>query len=199
MIRFEEAFMNRLVLFSMILMSAGVTTTARADFLIEPGIAYHNGTYAGTAAGDAGKITGVGLNARGAFAFPVIFAGLETAYGFGTITPDNFSGGDSTWVSLGPVVGASLPMIPLRFWATYYLLDYLTAKGSLGGTAVEILDTGTAIKLGAGYTFLPMLSVNLEYVMHSYTKAENKLTGATSDASVKSNMIALSVSIPLEI
>ncbi|HEX4923979.1 MAG TPA: hypothetical protein VFV50_07830 [Bdellovibrionales bacterium] len=185
------------VISAMLTLSCG--SLASAALLLEPGVAYRTGTYDG-GAGNTGKVTGVGLNARAAFALPVLFAGVDLSYMFGNTTPDNGPSSDTTAVSFGPVVGASLPALPLRLWAAYLLWDYSTQKIS-GPPSYDVISSGTAMKLGLGYTAIPLLSVNLEYVMHTYTKAENKLTSTTSDLSpnVKSNEIVISASVPFEL
>jgi hypothetical protein len=173
---------------------------AFADLLIEPGLAYRSGTYDGGTAATKGKVSGVGLNARLAYEFTIVFAGLDLGYSFGTATPDSGSSSDTTAVSVGPVVGASLPMLPLRFWLAYYMMDYATLK-STGTPAYDLINNGTAIKVGAGYTIIPLVSVNLDYVTHTYTKSEDKILGVTGDLNpnIKGTDIFLSVSVPLSL
>ena len=171
-----------------------------ADLLIEPGLAYRTGNYSGGTAAQSGKVTGVGLNARVAYEFPVVFVGLDLSYNFGTSTPDSGSSGDTTAVMAGPVVGASLPMLPLRFWAAYLFWDYATAK-TTSAPAYDLINSGTGIKIGGGYTIIPMVSINLDYIMHTYTKYEDKLLSTTGDLNPKitGSDIMISASIPLSL
>jgi hypothetical protein len=174
---------------------------ANAALLLEPGVAYHNGTF-DQGNGNTGKINGIGLNTRAALSLPVVFVGLDLTYLFGTSAADSGSSYDTTAVALGPVVGASLPLMPLRFWLSYYMLDYMTLKkpADLVIPAHDEISSGSAIKLGVGYTLIPLLSLNLEYTMHTFTKFENKATNTTSDLSpnAKVNEFILSATIPLD-
>ncbi|MEQ1875856.1 MAG: hypothetical protein ABL958_04360 [Bdellovibrionia bacterium] len=172
---------------------------ANAGTLIEPGIAYRTGTFDG-GTGATGKVSGVGLTARLAMSFPMIFAGLDLGYNFGTITPDSGPSGDATAVTVGPVVGVSLPALPLRFWAAYLLWDYTTSK-TTSAPAYDRVISGTGIKIGGGYTIIPLLSVNLDYVMHTYTKYDDKLLNSSGDltSSVKGTDFVISASIPLDL
>lgn len=190
--------MKRLILSAMLTLAIA-PTAALADILIEPGIAYRTGSYDG-GTGNTGKVSGVGLSARAAYSFVMVFAGLDLAYNFGTYSPDSGSSGDITAVTAGPVVGVSLPALPLRFWAAYLLWDYATQKTS-STPAVDQIISGTGLKIGGGYTIIPLLSVNLEYVMHTHTKFDNKAAGVSGDlpTSVKGTDFVISASVPLDI
>jgi hypothetical protein len=187
--------MKKLILSAMLTLSL-MPLGASADILIEPGIAYRTGSYDGGSAAK-GKVSGVGLSARLAYSFTMLFAGLDLGYNFGTDTPDSGASRDVTAVTAGPVVGVSLPALPLRFWAAYLLWDYSTQKA----TGYDQIISGSGLKVGGGYTIIPLLSLNFEYVMHTYTKYDDKVLNTSGDlpTSVKGTDFVISASIPLDI
>jgi hypothetical protein len=104
---------------------------------------------------------------------------------------------------LGIFVGYNLPIL-VRVWGTYYLSGNLdgddpSASNTLLDSRYEFSDGG-GYALGAGFTGLPFVSINLEYRNLEYDKAE--FSGATlSTYNEKLNLseILLSVSLPLDL
>lgn len=104
---------------------------------------------------------------------------------------------------LGIFVGYNLPIL-LRVWGTYYLSSKV--EGDDANTASNFIDSryefsdGGGYALGAGFTGLPFVSVNLEYRTIEYDKAE--LSGANiTNYNEKMDLseILLSVSLPLDL
>ncbi len=104
---------------------------------------------------------------------------------------------------LGLFVGYELPIL-LRVWGTYFLSgkidgDDAQAAGTLFDSRYEFSDGG-GYALGAGFTGLPFVSINLEYRTLEYDKGE--LSGANiTNYNEKLNLseVMLSVSLPLDL
>lgn len=104
---------------------------------------------------------------------------------------------------LGIFVGYQLPIL-LRVWGTYFLSskiegDDSQASGTLFDSRYEFSDGG-GYALGAGFTGLPFVSINLEYRTLEYDKGE--LSGATItnyNEKLDLSEILLSVSLPLDL
>jgi hypothetical protein len=91
--------------------------------------------------------------------------------------------------SYGPFVQLSLPLF--KFSATYFL-----SADSEGDDEYE----GKAMKVGVGFTGLPFIAINVDYLTISYDKATSGDSSQTIDkleADVK--VTILSVSLPLSI
>jgi hypothetical protein len=72
----------------------------------------------------------------------------------------------------------------------------------MGSTDVTFL--GSAIKVGAGFTGLPFIAINLDYILStfsSYTDTSNHSLGGSGSiySSATANTIMLSVSLPFRI
>ena len=65
----------------------------------------------------------------------------------------------------GVFAGIDLPIM-LRFWATYYIKSQINMD-NLNGTKLE----GTGYGAGVGWTFLPFVSINVEYRRYEYTSS----------------------------
>ncbi len=92
---------------------------------------------------------------------------------------------------LGLFVGYNLPIL-LRVWGTYYL-----SASTEDDIAPITKSSGGGYALGAGFTGLPFVSLNLEYRTYSYDESET--SGVTTALNPESdfNEIFLSVSLPL--
>jgi hypothetical protein len=215
-----------LSVFAFVAMSA--TTVFAADsmvsFTAEPYVGY--GLLGGVTKDDGkgtstdlGNFTGFGLGARGLVNFAgLFFGGIDLSYypSF-SYSPANgrsetSSGGiDKGTKSFkgGLVAGVALPVIPLRFWLGFNVIDRLSDSSSGTTSGVDFTtDTtvkGHSFKIGAGYRPIPLLSLNVEYIMASYGESETttkiptlgydqKTTDTTS--SVKHNLLMLTASVP---
>lgn len=104
---------------------------------------------------------------------------------------------------LGIFVGYNLPIL-LRVWGTYYLSSKV--EGDDANTTGQFIDSryeysdGGGYALGAGFTGLPFVSINLEYRTLEYDKAELSGANVTSyNEKMDLSEILLSVSLPLDL
>lgn len=115
---------------------------------------------------------------------------MEASTGNTTITDDHEQ------KSFGVFVGYDFPIM-MRIWATYFFdINYEDTDGTDKGDELN----GSGLGLGAGWTILPLVSLNLEYRMISLDESvtsgvTNSLTG---DDEIEINELLFSVSIPLE-
>lgn len=185
-------FLNSLFLASMVFLL--VPSAAKADLFIEPYLGYEVGRVNMTTTTDvgwSGNTSGVAIGARLGYSIPLLFAALDYAYASDSTSSMSGSGapadGSATRSSLGLVAGVKIPM--LRAYAGYGFSDKFTLKPSSG----DLTLTGTSIKLGASFTGLPLINLNLEYVMATYTSFDpNSLKAGTN------NTLLASVSLPWE-
>ena len=172
--------MKKLVV--MLAMVLGFSATAKADILIEPYLGYEFGK----TSDPKGKFSGSALGARIAYKLPAfVWLGLDATMGTsGEIDWDASGSGttDAKRETLSAVVGVDLPIL-LRAWAAYGFHNKLKPDV---GSDIE----GKNIKLGIGFTALPFVSLNLEYIKDEYDKP----TGTD----LKTENLMLSVSLPLE-
>ncbi|MES2857125.1 MAG: hypothetical protein V4692_14750 [Bdellovibrionota bacterium] len=145
---------------------------AKADLLLEP--------YAGVGVGSLGTTSGIVtpvVGGRLGYAGTLIDFGVDYAAGVG----GSFKSAKYSSSLLAGFIGIGLPLI--HFWAGY---------GFTSSAKVDEADnTGTAVKFGLGLRAIPFVSLNLEYVMNSYTKQNG------SDISTKSDVVIFSIGIPL--
>ena len=181
------------------------SSAAHADLLLEPYAAYGIGSSKSKAIGGAenkGKVTSPVLGARVAFALPVFFFGVDYSTMLsGKYDPDAAGPNeDVSGSNLYALVGASIPMF--RFWAGYGLLNQFKFDSTATNPSTTFYG-GTNVKVGVGLGFIPMVSLNLEYIMSSPEKVkttgyDGSLTGASID-SVSSNAIQIGVSVPFNL
>ena len=184
-----------------------LTAQAQAGIMLEPYAGYYMGTFEGKfkLASVDFKLeeSGLAFGGRAGYVLPlgVWFAGdvfwhpLQTAkISGGGLSGDRTSSRTMFFID----VGMDLPVLPLRFWAGYGLVNNWKTSGS----NTDSDWTGSAIKLGAGYKAIPLLSINLEYMMHNLDKVKTP-SGEMSIGDVydnpKSSTFLLSVSAPLSL
>lgn len=161
----------------------GFGSVSHADVLVEPYLGYEFGK---TTDPD-GKLTGSQLGLRLAYKTPLmLWVGADYTMGVsGEVDPDTGSKEDAKRSTLSGVVGIDFPIL-LRAWV------------GVGFTNDLKLDAGTFkgknVKLGVGFTGLPFVSLNLEYIKDTWDKFDS--TSLTTDAQNESYV--LSVSLPLE-
>jgi hypothetical protein len=78
----------------------------------------------------------------------------------------------------------------LRAWAGYGFNNKVVADNPDGEWS------GTAMKLGVGFTGLPFISINLEYTKDTVDKTSGTVIGTDNDLNHDAYM--LSLSLPLE-
>lgn len=192
--------MKRILLASLFLFA----TSAQAGFLIEPyvGFGISSGENSNTAKVEYDQ-TAPFLGARVGYQTLGFMFGLDYTKGmeadFDTKVGSVTSTTDLDQSTFGVFVGYNLPVM-LRVWGAYYF-DTTLEQQSGAGTGDEI--SGNGIGLGAGFTGLPFVSLNLEYRMMTLDESKDNSTGTTTKLTgtdeVDYNQIMLSVSLPLNI
>ena len=195
------------VLFSM-LFAAG---TAQAGVMIEPYIGYETGTqsakfkssYLPSANTDLGGIvSATALGARLGYNVLGFWAALDYMATSGTLKYDTSTLKDSdlTRSTLGVTAGFNFPIL-LRAWGGYIWQDDSKFKG----TGTETTLSGGGYKLGLGFSGLPFVSLNLEYIVRNFNShkgsAQDAGAGYNFDQSYneyRHNTYLLSVSLPLD-
>lgn len=187
-------FFSKSLLFS-VLAAMFVHSTSYADFLIEPYLGYGIGKSKVTIATlplteEDTKGVYYGLRAGYSTAINLAF-GAE--FMMGNFEDEDLGATDEatkfTFADPGVFVSFDFPVL-VRAFATYFPMAKVKAKDSSGTTDLE----GNTMKLGVGLTWLPFLSINLEYMMGTY---DTTVSGVKIEADMKT--YGLSVSFPLEI
>ncbi len=132
------------------------------------------------------ELTGsLGLGLRFGYSLMGIAFGVD----YDTSTIDSKDTGGTTIKvktnNLGVFASVDVPVLPVRAYATYVL----DAKNTPDGSTSDF--KGKGFKIGAGFTGLPFVVINLDYYMIKY----DDVAGVTSD--LDSKMAVLSVSLPL--
>lgn len=153
---------------------------AKADLLLEPYMGYYFGK---TDPGD--KATkGYGLGGRVGYSSLGFQVGVDYMLGEWVVeqTGSDFEGSLN---NLGIFAAYEFPIL-LRVFGTYFF-------------DAEFKDTakyeGKAIRLGVGFSPVPLVDVNLEYVTSTY----DELNGSSLTTDLETKMYGISVSIPFEL
>ncbi len=173
-------------LFFLSALTLGFVSSANAGVMIEPYLGYYLGKEKGLATSD---FNGVGYGARLGYA-SMIGLNLGVEYMSGMLKEKSDPKSDLTPGSLGVFVGFDFPIL-LRVYATYFVMDKLTAKAD--GESSK-LEGSKGVKLGVGFTPLPLFSVNLEYGASEFDKVDGD---SISSNPLKTSYYGLSVSLPL--
>ena len=174
--------------FTALVLVLGITAQANAGVLIEPYLGYNSGKWEQGSSNE--KLSGVNYGAR---------LGYQHALGlnFGL---DYFTGkwqdkadvkADITPAILGAFVGFEFPVL-LRVYAVYGFKNEAKFKDRSRSVKYE---GGNSIKLGVGFTALPLLSINVEYM--ATTLDEVKGNSLTNDMNLKT--YGISVSAPFDL
>ena len=177
-----------------ILLSAG---RARADLLLEPHIGYTYGTVESTA--NSGFVSqydnnNVVLGGRVGYEFLIGMIGVDyemTMNGRANAKTSGVASSDMDSTQVYVFAGAQVPL--LRAWAGYAFSDTMTFKPSSGNQKY----TGSALKFGGSFTGFPLIAVNVEYIMHTYDKLNDAAIANSGVSKEVSNVVMLSVSVPL--
>ena len=155
-------------------------TSSHAGVLFEPYAGYESGNINYKFKSSASfpdtyndSISGAAYGAKLAYTFPMFFIGADGNLFTGTqkydskinATPAQVNATRTTIYAL-----AGINIQKLRLWFGYSPSDITTVKVTRGDDTYS----GTAVRLGIGYHFLPHLSINFEYDMHTvndYTPA----------------------------
>ena len=175
------------IVFAMVAALMIAAPTAQAAVLLEPYVGYHTGSYKWQGAGqEEVDMKGMSYGAR---------LGYSSAIGFmvgadfmkGAWQDSDTPKADIDLTDLGIFVGYDFPVM-VRVYGVYGLSSKATASYTGGETDID----GTSLKLGVGFTVLPLVSVNLEY----YTSTLETDTSPAAEMDVA--MYGLSVSLPFE-
>lgn len=169
-----------MVLFAIVMSFSSVS---HAALLIEPYLGYEIGKIKN----DDAKLNGTQLGARFGYHSPVMFwAALDYTMGMSAKWEmDSGASSDAKRSTLYGVVGLDFPIL-LRGWVGVSLMDEM----KLDNDKLK----GNATKVGFGFTGLPFVSLNFEYLTEKFTDAN----GATIDPTTENSAYMLSVSMPLE-
>lgn len=167
---------------------AGFVSTSHADILLEPYLGYYFGSSTQSGSKD-GDVTGLGYGARFGFQHMTGFM-IGAEYFTGQLEDDDGTvKTDMTPGDLGVFAGFNFPIL-LRAYATYFITNKWKAKTS---TTTADLEGSGGLKLGLGWTGLPFVSINLEYM----TVGFDKVGGNSIDDTINEKIYGLSVSLPL--
>ncbi|MES2857126.1 MAG: hypothetical protein V4692_14755 [Bdellovibrionota bacterium] len=166
-----------------------VANQAKAALLIEPYVGYGMGKAEGilmtniSSYNDSYVTTATMFGGRVGIAIPLLFVAADYSMMTGTakngVLSYNISG-----TTIGAIAGVSIPF--LRVWAGY----------NFSKTFKEITEAkGKGLRAGIGFTGLPFISINLEYMTTTYEKSSLQ-TAATGDAN--DSFALLSISLPME-
>ncbi len=165
-----------------------ISLPANAGILLEPYLGYETGTQKSSTSSDNYSVMGFG--ARVGYTLPLVWFGLDYSTGSGKLKSSG-TDYDITGTNLFADVGIAIPL--LRAWFGYGLQSTLTEKTAGGDAKI----TGDIMKIGAGFTGLPFIAINVEYLM--YTPKKQTYGGVESTLSGMSGTgLMLSVSAPFD-
>ena len=191
-----------------------IALPAKAGLLLEPYLGYEvgqaeatYGTAAGAFAGGSTKWNYAGpiLGARIGYTAPAVFfiaadynMGSSLTFKVDTDASGIQSGGDGSRSALFLVAGAKI--LVLRGYIGYGFLNDWTIKDGTDENKVK----GTALKLGASFTGIPIFAINFEMMNSTFTKISSGGTdydpsdgGFFKAAKASSYMISLSAPFDL--
>lgn len=178
--------MFRKLVSTMVLVFSFTSLSAHADLLLEPYLGYHTGEWeSGSTSKD---MKGVTYGGRIGYQGMGLMVGAD--YMLGTWEDESNPKNDVKPADLGIFVGYNLPLV--RFYGVISpapLNPELKFKNGNSSTKY----TGSTMKFGVGFTALPMVSINVEYLMGTYDEADGQ--DLTTD--LKTKMLGLTVSLPL--
>lgn len=173
------------------LVSLASAPPAQAGLLVEPYLGYHTGKIKQSGNPDS-DVKGMSFGGRLGYQQMGVMAGLDYMTGSWTTESSGYKF-DVTPTQLGLFVGYSFPMM-LRVYGVYSF----QADGKIKNGALNYDQTqkGTGIKLGVGFTVMPLLSLNVEYLSATFTKDKN---GNKLNPEVKNDLFGLTVSVPFDL
>lgn len=180
--------LKNLKVYAALIIAASFVTTANAGVLIEPYLGYLSGSE--TQGPVKTDFSGVYYGGRLGYKHMLgLMGGFD--YMTGKLTDKATPANDITPSQLGIFVGFEFPIL-LRVYGVYGISNKLELKNSSG---TSTLEGPSNIKLGVGFTALPLLSINVEYMMGTYDKTGgNKFT-----PEITSKAFGLSVSVPFNL
>jgi hypothetical protein len=178
-----------------------VALPAQAGLLIEPYLGYQFGNLkttdgamgASPNTGHSDSTSGLTLGGRLGLTLPLVFIAADYS------TTNGKSGSDNAILNqLGATAGLSLPFF--RAYLGYSFMNDLKVQPSTG----EVTLSGSALKAGVGFTGLPFLALNLEYIMNTFNKYKGPGVDQSIDSAgylkdAKMDAVQFSVSVPFDI
>lgn len=156
------------------------TAGAQAGVVLDPFVGYHaSGAYTDEAAtNNSYKLSGINYGARLGYSVAVAALGAEYFAQNAGLAPASSSGSSRTFSghSLGAFAALTLPVLPVRFIATYFF----RSVGGVATTGVDRHVQGDGFKAGVHFTFLPLISVGVEYLSQTFGDSKNVYAGETS-------------------
>ncbi len=196
---------------------------ARAGVWIEPYLGYMSGKATATVSVLGGAPTEYKytyktpmLGARLGYGMMGLSAGLDYSLSTGSFeykqdTPATTHGADKDkYTNLGIYVGYKFPLL-FRVWGTYFLKSETKTDTVGAGTGSTVGDKvkGKGYALGAGFTGLPLVAINLEYRAITFDEVTDASTGTTTtlpisnalftESEIKAKEIMLSLSVPFDL
>ncbi len=181
-----------------------------AGLLLEPYIGAVGGSYSSeTKAGGFSigspmdsKLSGSAYGGRVGFKFLAAWAAIDYMAMNMSIKynkPSNTPDGSSSAQFIFADVGVDLPFL-FRLYGGYGFSNYFKSTGnnSLGVSGEEVFKGGSAVKAGIGLSFIPFLSVNIEYIKPTYSKYALTSNGASlADGTADDNFKSVDQSITM--
>lgn len=181
--------MKKLII-AIVFMFFSCQTVMAGNFFIEPNVGYGLGSHESDL---VDSLSGIYFGAKAGISFGIPFVGADFLMGMPTesYTIPLSTDQDKSDTSIGVIVGAGFPAFPLRLWGGYYFIHNSTYDSNNDKL------TGSAIKFGLGYSVVPLVSLNAEYIMGTYDERESGgTTTAVGEGSDEVNIIYISLSVP---
>ena len=174
------------------------SNSAKASLLAEPYLGYSFGS--SDHQGTEYDYNTTQIGARVGYQMLGLMAGIDYSMAMGSYDMDTKVKSSNTEGTLkadsksqfGLFVGYELPIL-LRAWGTYFV------NTSFEDTGANTKYSGEGFALGAGFTALPLLSLNLEYRNYSYDEQETIGQKSAVSPAWGFSEILFSVSLPLNL
>ncbi len=165
----------------------GFAPQASASLYVEPFIGYMMGDTeaSGALGGYKEDTTGTDMGLRLGFSTLGFAVGAEASQSSFEIDTDPSTDLEPT--NLGLFASFEFPIL-IRAYASYII----ESKGDYGNAEVE----GDGLRLGVGFTGLPFVSINFEYLSLKYDTI--KAAGFSVDTDIKTDLYGVNVSLPLD-
>lgn len=196
------------------LLACLISSSARADYYLEPYLGYELGGYQMRNAAVAnGTIRGADFGARAGFKIlDTFFLALDGMYGRkddAANSPSSPYDGSIEHKALGATAGLSLPVLA-RVWVGYNWMDQFEYSTEPNSQYSGFLLKGSSTKFGLGLSPLPFFSFNVEYFIYNHKKigwSGGSLSGREEDLANTSlgdlrrdhSAVMFSVSLPLSL
>jgi hypothetical protein len=183
--------MKKLV--AVLALSLGFASAAQASIMLEPYLGYEMGTIDNAPKGMAtstDKTTLTNIGARvGYLNFTGLWLALDLQRASGKYKSDIYADDNVTRTTIGADVGFDLPIF-LRAWIGYGLSNEMKMSER------DVKVTGTNVKMGVGFTFLPFICLNFEYIKEDWKKYDGDDLKVNQDKFNDTSYL-VSVSLPL--